>query len=60
MLSGEVAKHYGDKGLPDRTIKIELRGTAGQSFGTFLARGIEMNLTGESNDYTGKDYPAAG
>ena len=54
MLSGEVAKHYGDKGLPDRTIKIELRGTAGQSFGTFLARGIEMNLTGESNDYTGK------
>jgi glutamate synthase domain-containing protein 2/glutamate synthase domain-containing protein 1/glutamate synthase domain-containing protein 3 len=54
MLSGEVAKHYGDKGLPDLTIKIELRGTAGQSFGTFLARGIEMNLTGESNDYTGK------
>jgi glutamate synthase domain-containing protein 2/glutamate synthase domain-containing protein 1/glutamate synthase domain-containing protein 3 len=54
MLSGEVAKRYGDKGLPDGTIKIELRGTAGQSFGTFLAGGIEMNLTGESNDYTGK------
>jgi|YelNatPaOPRAMG01_1025707.scaffolds.fasta_scaffold00075_16 glutamate synthase (NADPH/NADH) large chain len=54
MLSGEVAKKYGDEGLPDGTIKIELRGTAGQSFGTFLAKGIELNLTGESNDYTGK------
>ena len=54
MLSSEVAKKYGDKGLPDGTIKIELRGTAGQSFGTFLAKGIELDLTGESNDYTGK------
>ena len=54
MLSSEVAKKYGDAGLPDGTINIELRGTAGQSFGTFLARGIELNLTGESNDYTGK------
>ncbi len=54
MLSSEVAKRYGDKGLPDGTIKIELRGTAGQSFGTFLAKGIELDLTGESNDYTGK------
>jgi glutamate synthase domain-containing protein 3 len=54
MLSGEVAKRYGEEGLPDGTIKIELRGTAGQSFGTFLAKGIELNLTGESNDYTGK------
>ncbi|MGE5811537.1 MAG: glutamate synthase subunit alpha, partial [Ignavibacteria bacterium] len=54
MLSGEVAKRYGDQGLPDRTILIEMIGTAGQSFGTFLAKGIELKLTGESNDYTGK------
>jgi glutamate synthase domain-containing protein 2/glutamate synthase domain-containing protein 1/glutamate synthase domain-containing protein 3 len=54
MLSSEVAKRYGDEGLPDGTIKIVLRGTAGQSFGTFLAKGIELDLTGESNDYTGK------
>ena len=54
MLSGEIAKRYGDAGMPEGTIKIELRGTAGQSFGAFLARGIELNLTGESNDYTGK------
>ncbi len=54
MLSGEIAKRYGDEGLPEGTIKIELRGTAGQSFGAFLARGVELNLTGESNDYTGK------
>jgi len=54
MLSGEVAKHYGDEGLPDGTIKIELTGTAGQSFGAFLAKGVELKLIGESNDYTGK------
>ena len=54
MLSSEIAKRYGNEGLPEGTIKIELRGTAGQSFGAFLARGIELNLTGESNDYTGK------
>jgi len=54
MLSSEVAKRYGEIGLPDGTIKIELRGTAGQSFGAFLAKGIELDITGESNDYTGK------
>jgi glutamate synthase (NADPH) large chain len=54
MLSGEIARKYGDEGLPDGLIKIELNGTAGQSFGTFLAKGIELCLTGESNDYTGK------
>jgi len=54
MLSGEVAKKYGDEGLHDGTIKIELNGTAGQSFGTFLAKGIELKLIGGSNDYTGK------
>ena len=54
MLSGEIARKYGDNGLPDGTIRIELNGTAGQSFGTFLAKGIELYLIGESNDYTGK------
>jgi glutamate synthase (NADPH) large chain len=54
MLSSEVVKRYGETGLPEGTIKIELRGTAGQSFGAFLAKGIELDLTGESNDYTGK------
>ena len=54
MLSSEIAKRYGEPGLPVGTIKIELRGTAGQSFGTFLAHGIDLILTGESNDYTGK------
>ncbi len=54
MLSSEIAKKYGEEGLPDGTIKVELRGTAGQSFGAFLAKGVELNLTGESNDYTGK------
>ncbi|MDF1611766.1 glutamate synthase large subunit [Melioribacteraceae bacterium 09-Me] len=54
MLSGEVTKKYGEAGLPHGTIKIYLRGTAGQSFGAFLAKGIELHLTGESNDYFGK------
>jgi glutamate synthase domain-containing protein 3 len=54
MLSGEIARKFGDEGLPDGTIKIKVNGTAGQSFGTFLAKGIELCLTGESNDYTGK------
>ena len=54
MLSGEVAKKYGHAGLPDDTIAINLRGTAGGSFGTFLAHGITLNLTGDANDYVGK------
>ncbi|MHB8262126.1 MAG: glutamate synthase-related protein, partial [Bacteroidia bacterium] len=54
LLSGEIAKRYGPQGMPDATIKIFMTGTAGQSFGTFLAKGIELHLTGESNDYTGK------
>ena len=54
MLSSDVAKKYGEDGLPEGTIKIDLRGTAGQSFGAFLAKGIELNLTGEANDYFGK------
>jgi glutamate synthase (NADPH) large chain len=54
MLSGEVAKRYGHKGLPEDTIAIRLRGTAGQSFGAFLARGVSLELAGEANDYVGK------
>jgi glutamate synthase (NADPH/NADH) large chain len=54
MLSHEVAKRYGHAGLPDDTITVRMRGTAGQSFGAFLARGITIELTGEGNDYVGK------
>ena len=54
MLSGEVARKYGHEGLPDDTIHIQLQGTAGQSVGAFLARGITLDLVGEGNDYVGK------
>jgi len=54
MLSGEVAKRYGHRGLPEDTISISLSGTAGQSFGAFLARGVSVDLVGEANDYVGK------
>ncbi|MDQ8020301.1 MAG: glutamate synthase-related protein [Moraxellaceae bacterium] len=54
MLSGEVAKKYGFAGLPDDTIHVQLTGTAGQSFGAFLAHGITLDLVGEGNDYVGK------
>jgi glutamate synthase (NADPH/NADH) large chain len=54
MLSGEVAKRYGHVGLPEDTIHIKLHGTAGQSFGAFLAAGVTMELAGEGNDYVGK------
>nr|WP_150621300.1 glutamate synthase-related protein [Pandoraea horticolens] len=54
MLSGEVAKRYGHDGLPDDTIHVQLKGTAGQSFGAFLARGITLDLVGDGNDYVGK------
>ncbi|MBL8470727.1 MAG: glutamate synthase large subunit [Rhodocyclaceae bacterium] len=54
ILSHEVAKRYGSKGLPEDTITVRLTGTAGQSFGAFLARGITLELIGEGNDYVGK------
>ena len=54
MLSSEVAQRYGHAGLPDDTIHIQLVGTAGQSVGAFLARGITLDLVGEANDYVGK------
>jgi glutamate synthase (NADPH/NADH) large chain len=54
MLSGRVARKYGHAGLPDDTIHIQLNGTAGQSFGAFLAKGITFDLVGDGNDYVGK------
>ena len=54
MLSGQVARRYGHAGLPEDTISITLRGTAGQSFGAFVAHGISLELIGEGNDYVGK------
>ena len=54
MLSGEVARRYGSDGLPDDTLKIHLSGSAGQSLGAFLAKGISITLEGEANDYVGK------
>ncbi|KLK90413.1 glutamate synthase [Microvirga vignae] len=54
MLSGEVAKRYGHEGLPDDTITVNLKGTAGQSFGAWLAAGVTLNLEGVANDYVGK------
>jgi glutamate synthase (NADPH/NADH) large chain len=54
MLSGEVAKRYGHEGLPDDTIFVSLKGTAGQSFGAWLAAGVTLSLVGEANDYVGK------
>jgi glutamate synthase (NADPH/NADH) large chain len=54
MLSGEVAKRFGHKGLRDDTISVKLTGTAGQSFGAFLARGVSFELIGDGNDYVGK------
>src|SRR3989442_2709941 len=54
MLSGEVAKRYGHEGLPADTIHVELTGTAGQSFGAWLARDVTFELEGDANDYVGK------
>ena len=54
MLSGEVARKFGHAGLPDDTIQISLTGTAGQSFGAFIARGVTITLVGDGNDYVGK------
>ncbi|MGH2351973.1 MAG: glutamate synthase-related protein, partial [Chloroflexota bacterium] len=53
-LSGEIARRYGDEGLPDGTIRLRFQGSAGQSFGAFLAPGVHLTLVGEANDYVGK------
>ena len=54
MLSGEIAKRYGQAGIPDETIKAYFKGSAGQSFGAFLSKGMYFELEGEANDYVGK------
>ena len=54
MLSGAVALKYGNAGLPDQTINVKFKGSAGQSFGAFLAHGVSFKLEGEANDYLGK------
>jgi glutamate synthase domain-containing protein 2/glutamate synthase domain-containing protein 3 len=54
MLSGEIARRYGSAGLPDDTIRFEFTGSAGQSFGAFLAPGVTLTLEGDANDYVGK------
>jgi glutamate synthase domain-containing protein 3 len=54
MLSSEIARRYGLPGLPDNTIQIKFEGSAGQSFGAFLAHGVTLTLEGDANDYVGK------
>ena len=54
LISGEIAKYYGDKGLPDGSINIFLKGIAGQSFGALLSNGMNLYLEGAANDYVGK------
>jgi glutamate synthase domain-containing protein 2/glutamate synthase domain-containing protein 1/glutamate synthase domain-containing protein 3 len=54
MLSGEIARRYGSAGLPDETIRFHFTGSAGQSFGAFLAKGVTLELEGDANDYVGK------
>ena len=54
MLSGEIARKYGSAGLPDGTIHCKFTGSAGQSFGAFLAKGVSLELEGDANDYVGK------
>ncbi len=53
-LSGEIGYQHGEQGLPACTISIDLKGSAGQSFGAFLSPGVKLSLTGEANDYVGK------
>ena len=54
MLSGEIARRYGSEGLPQDTVRVHLKGSAGQSFGAFLAKGVSLTLEGDANDYVGK------
>jgi glutamate synthase (NADPH/NADH) large chain len=54
MLSGEIARRHGSAGLPDDTIRFDFNGSAGQSFGAFLAKGVTLTLEGDANDYVGK------
>jgi glutamate synthase domain-containing protein 3 len=59
MLSAEVSRRYGNDGLPDNTISIKLKGSAGQSFAAFGAKGMTLELEGDANDYFGKGLSGA-
>jgi glutamate synthase (NADPH/NADH) large chain len=59
LLSNEISKKYGSAGLPDNTINYKFKGSAGQSFGAFTAKGISFELEGEANDYVGKGLSGA-
>ena len=54
MLSGMIAEKYGEAGLPDKTVNLKFKGSAGQSFGAFLVKGVDFKLEGETNDYFAK------
>ncbi len=54
LISGEIARFYGDAGLPENSINMNLKGIAGQSFGAFLSKGMNLHLDGAANDYVGK------
>jgi len=54
MLAGEITRRHGPMGLPEGTIRVHFEGTAGQSFGAFLVRGMDFTLSGDANDYVGK------
>ena len=54
MLSHEIAKLWGEEGLPEDSIRVNFSGSAGQSFGAFLSKGVTFNLFGDANDYVGK------
>ena len=54
MLSGMIAEKYGNAGLPDKTVNVKFKGSAGQSFGAFLTHGVDFKLEGECNDYFAK------
>ena len=54
MLSGQITSKYGSEALPENTVSVTFRGSAGQSFGAFLCRGVTFRLEGDANDYLGK------
>ena len=58
-MSNEISKLYGEKGLPDDTLKLNFKGAAGQSFGAFSTRGLTMIVNGNTNDYFGKGLSGA-
>lgn len=59
ILSNEISKIYGEQGLPDNTLKVNFKGSAGQSFGAFATRGLTLKIDGNANDYVGKGLSGA-